>query len=114
MVTLASAAQFTMILMGPDVLLPGFVSASELTAAVLLMAGQFPAEVVAVRVMDFVACGAIVPKLQVSVVPPATGEAGKQLPPSVPPTVQVSPAGNESVRTTLVELAGPLAVTVMP
>ena len=53
----------------------------------------------------------MVPKLQVRVVPPATGEAGKQLPPSVPPTVQVSPAGNRSVNTTFVELPDPLAVT---
>jgi hypothetical protein len=114
LVTLTSAAQFTVIFTGPEVLLLAVVSVSELTVAVLLIAGQFPVEVVAVSVMDLVACGAIVPKLQVSVVPPATGEAGEQLPPSVPPTVQVSPAGNASVRTTLVELAGPLAVTVMP
>ena len=83
--TLTSAAQFTVIFTGPDVLLLELVSASELTVAVLLMAGQFAAEVVAVRVMDFVACGAMVPKLQVSVVPPATGEAGEQLASSVPP-----------------------------
>ena len=106
--------QLTVIFTGPDVLLLAVVSVSELTVAVLLMAGQFPADVVAVRVMDFVACGAMVPKLQVSVVPPATGEAGEQLALSVPPTVQVSPAGSTSVRTTWVELAGPLAVTVMP
>jgi hypothetical protein len=113
LVTETSAEQFTVIFTGPDVLLLALVSPSELTVAVLLMAGQFPAEVVAVRVMDFVACGAMVPKLQLSVAPPATGEAGEQLALSVPPTVQVSPAGNVSVSTTLVELAGPLAVTAM-
>ena len=106
--------QFTVIFTGPDVLLLALVSASELTVAVLLMAGHVAAGVVAVRVMDFVACGAMVPKLQVSVVPPATGEAGEQFALSVPPTVQVSPAGNASVRTTWVELAVPMAVTVMP
>ena len=49
------------------------------------MAGQFAAEVVAVSVMVLVAFGAMVPKAQVSVVPPATGEAGEQLPASGPP-----------------------------
>jgi hypothetical protein len=104
----------TVIFTGPEVLLLAVVSVSELTVAVLLMEGQLPVEVFAVRVMDFVACGAMVPKLQVSVVPPATGEAGEQSALSVPPTAQVSPTGKTSVRTTWVELAGPLAVTVMP
>ena len=95
--TLTSGAQFTVIFTGPEVLLPELVSPSELTVAVLLMAGQVPAEVVAVRVMDFVACAAMVPKLQVSVVPPATGEAGEQLPAFVPATVQVRP-GRQHIR----------------
>ena len=53
----------------------------------------------------------MVAKVQVSVVPPAIGELGEQAGASGPPTVQLSPAGNVSVRTTLVELPGPLAVT---
>ena len=77
------------------------VSVSELTVAVLLMAGQFAAEVVAVRVMDFVDWGAMVPKLHVRVVPPATGEAGEQLalmprwsrpPPRPPSRLEARPA----------------------
>ena len=85
LLTLTSAVQLTVIFTGPEVLLLELVSPSALTVAVLLIAGQLPAEVVAVRVIDFVACGAMVPKLQVSVVPPATGEAGKQLALFVPP-----------------------------
>ena len=53
----------TVIVTGPDVLLLALASASELTLAVLSMAGQVAAGVVAVRVMDFVACGAIIPML---------------------------------------------------
>ena len=112
--TLTSAAQLTAIATAPEVLLAELVSTSALTPAVLVMPGQLALDVVAASVMAFVAPGAMVPKLQVSVVPPATGEAGEQLPASEPPTVQLSPAGNVSVRTTWVELAGPLAVTVTP
>ena len=67
-----------MILTGPEVLLPGLVPRRSSTLAVLLIAGQLVVEVVAVRVMAFVGPAAMVPKAQVSVVPPATGEAGKQ------------------------------------
>ena len=59
------------------------------------------------RVMVLVVPGAIVPKLHVSVVPPASGggEAGEQLCASAPPTVQVKPLGTTSVSLTFVELA---------
>ena len=114
LMTLTSAAQLTAIATGPEVLLLALVSASALTVAVLVMAGQLALDVVAVRVIVLVAFLAIVPKSQVSVFPPAIGEVGEQLALSVPPTVQVRPAGSTSVRTTWVELAGPLAVTVMP
>ena len=55
-----------------------------------------------ISVIDFVACGAMVPKVQVSV-----PVSSAQFALSVPPTVQVSPAGSVSIRTTLVELVGP-------
>ena len=45
-------------------------------------------------------------------VPPATGEAGKQVLASAPVTVQVSPAGSVSVNVTLFEFPVPPAVTV--
>ena len=109
--TTVTSAQLTVILTGPEVLLPGLVSPSELTLAVLLIAGQFVVEVVAVRVMVFVVLGAMVPNTQVRVVPPVTGELGEQLPASAPPTVQLGPAGNTSVRTTFVELVDAPEVT---
>ena len=57
---------------------------------------------------------AIVPKLHVSVVPPATsGPGGKQNGAPDPPTVHVSPLGNVSVSTTVFALPGPLFVTTM-
>jgi len=86
-------------------LLYGMVARTSSASAVLV--------VVAVRVIVFVVLGAIVPNVHVSVWPPATGEFGKQNPAFVPLTVQLSPAGNTSLSTTLVELPGPLAVTAM-
>ena len=98
---------------GPAVLLAGFVSEPDITDAVLLIDGQFALLVVAVSVMLLLVPGAIVPKLQVSVVPPATGEAGQHEAASGPPTVQLRPFGSGSVSTTFVELLVPFAVTVM-
>jgi hypothetical protein len=97
---------------GPVVLLAGFVSVPDVTDAVLVIDGQFALLVVAVSVMLLLVPGAIVPKLQVSVVPPATGEAGEQDAASGPATVQLRPLGNGSVSTTFVELLVPPAVTV--
>ena len=90
------------------------VSTSALTPAVLVMPGQFAIDVVAVSVIVLVAFLAIVPKAQVSVFPPAIGELGEQAPASGPDTVQLRPLGRTSARTTWLEAAGPLAVTVMP
>ena len=114
LMTLTSAAQLTAIATAPEVLLVELLSTPALTPAVLVMPGQFEIDVVAVSVIVLVAFLAIVPKAQVSVFPPAMGELGEQAPASGPDTVQLRPLGRTSARATWVELAGPLAVTVMP
>ncbi len=98
---------------GPEVLLLAFASPVAVISAVFWIDGQLAVVVVAVNVMVFVVPLAIVPKLHVSVVPPATGEAGEQEAASAPATVHVSPVGRTSVSTTFVELPVPPAVTVM-
>jgi hypothetical protein len=109
---LFAVVALTVIVTGPDVLLAGLASTAALTVAVLAIDGQLALLVVAVSVMVLVLPTVIVPKLQVSVVPPETGEAGEQEAALGPPTVQVRPLGNVSVSTTLVELAVPPAVTL--
>src|SRR5437870_6223742 len=91
------------------------VSLLEATLAVLLMPlVQSAAVVVVVKVMVRVLVGASVPKVQVSVVPPARVLGKPQAAASAPPTVQVCPElGKTSVRVTLVELPVPPAVTTM-
>src|SRR5439155_1105043 len=108
----------TAMVTAPELLSAATVSLVEATLAVLLMSvpQSLAVLVVVVKVMVRVLLGGIgltVPKLQVSRVPPATGEAGVQLPASGPPTVQLCPLGKVSVSTTLVESPVPLAVTVM-
>jgi len=108
-----TSGQLTVIAIGPALLLPLFVSLLALTVAVLLMPGQLAAVVTAFNTIAFDVPAAIVPKLQVSVVPPATGEVGAHAVASGPATVQLSPLGSASVRMTLAELPLPPAVTVM-
>src|SRR5262245_10125746 len=60
-----------------------------------------------------VSVGNIVPKVHVSVAPPATVGFGVHLSASGPLSVQVSPAGTVSVSVTLGEPVSPPAVTVM-
>ena len=102
-----------MIATGPALLSPNVVSPVALTIAVLLMTPQLAAVVTAATVMLFTFPGTSVRKLQLSVVPPATGEAGEQVAACGPPTVQLRPAGSVSVSTTFVELPVPPALTVM-
>ena len=110
-----TSGQFT-VTVAVELSLLRLTSTVALTFAVLEMGPQLADEVVALSVIVLVPLGVpgvIVPKLQVSVVPPATGEAGKQAPASGPLTVQLRPAGKVSVKTTLVEVTFPPAVTVM-
>ena len=93
--------QVTVIGTGPEVLLPELVSPVALTVAESLITPQLAVVVAAVRVMVRVWPVARVPKLQVKLMPPATGELGWQMLPSAPPTVQDSPLGRTSVRVTL-------------
>src|SRR5438552_799994 len=102
---------------GPELLLPLLLSLIEDTVAVLLIAGQLATDVVASSIMVFEVPAAIVPKLQVSVLPPAAANgcvelhAGAAL---APLTVHVSPLfGRTSVKTTWNEEAGPFAVTLI-
>ena len=73
---------------GPELLLAGFVSLAEPITAVFSMDPQLAVVVTAVRVIVRADAGMSVPKLQVSLVPPATGDCGTQAPASGPPTVQ--------------------------
>ncbi len=82
---------------GPEVLFAAFASLGDVTTAVLSMNPQWAVVVTAVNVMVRADPGMSVPKLHVSVVPPATGDAGTQAPASAPPTVQVKPIGSVSV-----------------
>jgi len=108
-----TSGQFT-VTEAVELLLPKVASTFAVTCAVLVIPeAQSAAVLDAVRVMVLVVPTAIVPKLQVSVVPPATGEVGKQADAFAPPTVQLRVAGpgSTSVSVTLLELPGPLAVT---
>src|SRR5262245_42950660 len=81
---------------GPELLLEELVSPELLTVAVFLIVPQLAAVVAAVSVMVLVAPAATVPKSQVNVIPPATGELGEQAAASGPPTVQSRPEGSVS------------------
>jgi hypothetical protein len=111
--TTDTSGQFTVIAIGPDVLFAAFTSTSARTVAVFWIAGQFAGAVVAASVIVRVAPCVRVPNVQVSVAPPATGEAGAHAPASGPPTAHVSPPGSTSVSTTPVDEPAPPAVTVM-
>jgi hypothetical protein len=112
--TATSGLHATAIGIGPDLSLLGSPSFSALTTAVFASAGQWLAAALPVRVMVLLSPAAIVPILQVSVAPPATGDAGVHADASGPVTVQVVPVGNASVSLTPVDSAVPPAVTVMP
>src|SRR5262245_11080030 len=112
LLAIAIAGQLTTMVNGPVLLLPWFRSWAELTVAAFTTSPQANVVVAAVSVMFRVAMGPSAPKLQVKVVPPATGEAGKQAPALGPPMVQLRLAGNVSVSTTSFEVPVPLAVTV--
>ena len=108
----APHAQFTLMVTGPALLLPRsgsalLASALELTAAVLLMAPQFAADVTALSVMLFAAPFARAPKPHVNTVPPGTGDETPQSAAFAPPTIQVRPAGSVSVMTTLFAIPVP-------
>src|SRR5262249_32724533 len=97
---------------GPALLTPGVGSSASVTEAVLLIVPQLAVPVTAVTVMSLASPRASVPQRQVRGVPPATAEVGEQAAASGPDTVQVSPAGSVSVRTTFVEFPVPPAVTL--
>jgi len=103
-----TSGQLIAMLTGPDVLFAALVSTAALTLAVFEIDPQLCALVGAVSVTLRVAPCATVPKLHVR-----TPLLIEQAPASGPCTVQPSPAGSESVSTTLVELPGPPAVTVI-
>ena len=111
----ATSGQLTVIDCAPELLLLELVSLSEVTLAVLeIPEAQLELLVVPVRVIVFVVPWFMLPKLQVTRVPPAMPEpVGEHEAPSVPPTVQVSPLGKVSVSTTLFEVPVPPAETTI-
>src|SRR5439155_305561 len=116
--TTPTLGQFTAMVAAVELLSAATVSLVELTLAVLLMSvpQSLAVLVVVVKVMVRVLVGGVgltVPKLQVSRVPPATGEAGVQLASLDPPTLQLSPLPYTTLFRSLVESPVPLAVTVM-
>jgi hypothetical protein len=103
-----TSGQLIVMLTGPDMLLPALVSTAALTLAVFEIEPQLCAVVVAVSVTFRVAPCATEPKPHVR-----TPLLIEHAPASDPPTVQLSPAGRESVSTTLFEAPGPPAVTLI-
>src|SRR5438093_433550 len=99
--------QLTVIETGPDVLLAAFVSTVALTIAVSVINGQLEAFVTADTMTCFIVPCGMLPKLQVSTLPASIAHG-----PS-PVATQVTPFGRSLVRTTLLDVPGPNAVTTM-
>ena len=90
------SGQFTVMLLGPESLLPVLASLLAEAEALLLTVPQLADEVVAL-ICTVTLPGARVPILQLRLLPLI-----KQLPPAVPPsTVQLKPPGKLSVNETL-------------
>src|SRR5688572_22142909 len=104
-----TSGQCTVIVTGPETLLPGVSSKVARTRAVLeSVPGQFATVTGAWTETCRVVVGAIVPKLHVRAPPART-----QTRASSPVRDQSNPAGSVSSRTTLVALPGPALLTVI-